>query len=226
MATLAQFRSSVAAELGLTNTVAGDQTQIDQWVNQGVTDVMMRTGCQMESATAALSAGVGDYELGTSPLKIYDAYVSVGGNPYPVEYTSVDYILALRRSGLTAVSPMQYYAVGGSNLLMVHPIPATDDTLYMYYTPRPATLSVSSDSPSEIPEEFHPAVEFYAFYRGASFSDDTSSQGGQSYLQQYELWIRRIKRWVGLKGNHRLPAAQIRRRSSTIPYHDRSVYPQ
>lgn len=225
MSTLAQFRSSVAGELGLTNTVAGDQTQIDLWVNQGVTDVMLRTNCQMEPATLALTAGTSDYELDTSILKIYDAYVTVGGNPYWMEFTSVDQVLAMRRSSTESVSPAQYYAVGGANLFMIYPAPATADTVTMYYLPRPAVLSVSSSSPTEIPAEFHPCVEYYAFYRGASFTDDTSSQGGQSYLQRYELLLRQMKRSVGLKGNHRLPPATVRRARSTVPFHDRSRYP-
>lgn len=223
---LTQFRSSVAGELGLTNTTAGDQTQIDAWVNQGVTDVMLRLNCQMEPATMSLTAGTGDYELDTGILKIYDAYVTYAGAPYWMERTSVDQILAMRRTTTANVSPAQYYSVGGGNLFMVYPSPITDDTVTIYYLPRPATLSVSSDSPDEIPAEFHPCVEYYAFYRGGSFTDDTSSQGGAAYLQRYEALIRQAKRDIGLKGHHRMPPAEVRRNRSTIPFHDRSRYPQ
>lgn len=226
MATLAEFRTSVAGELGLTNTVAGDQTAIDAWINQGVVDVMLRTNCQMEPATMSLTAGTGDYELDTAVLKIYDAYVSVATVPYWMEYTSVDQILAMRRTTTANVSPAQYYSLGGANLFMVYPSPQSADTVTIYYLPRPATLSAATATPSEIPAEFHSCVEYYAFYRGASFTDDTSSRGGADYLQRYEFLIRQMKRDIGLKGKHRMPPAEVRRNRATIPFHDRSRYPQ
>jgi hypothetical protein len=225
MTTLAQYRSAVASNVGLDNTVAGDQGFIDIWVNEGVTDLMMRTKCKMSSADMALTAGTPDYTLDAAVLDIYTAYVTVSGVPYWLEVTSVDDILAMRRSTTANVSPAQYYAFGGSNMFLIYPTPATADTITIYYLPRPATMTAASASPDEIPSEFHPAIEYYALMRAASFADDASAQEGQAYQQQYEMWVKRIKRWVGLKGNHRLPRAGVRRNRNTIPFHDRSRYP-
>ena len=169
MTTFAQYRSAVSSKLGLDNSIAGDQTFIDLWVNEGVLDVLMRTDCLMRSATLTLTSGTKDYTLSSSILKIYDAYVTVSGIANWLEITTVDEILAMRRTTTANVSPAQYYAVGGSDLLMIYPTPSSADTLTIYYVPRPATLSASSDSPSEIPAEFHKAVEFYALREGADF---------------------------------------------------------
>lgn len=225
MSTLAQFRSAVASKIGLDNTTSGDQGFIDSWVNEGVTDILMRTDCRMRPAVLTMTPGVGDYTLDTAILKVYSAYVTTAGIPYWLEVTTVDQLLAMRRTTTANVSPAQFYAVGGSDLILIYPTPLTADILNMYYIPRPVVLSASSDTPTEIPTEFHKAVEYYALAQAGDFSDDTTSQGGQTYLQQYELWIRRINKWVWMKGAHRLPRAVVRRNLGTIPFHDRSRYP-
>lgn len=223
---LAQYRTAISSKVGLDNSTAGDQGLIDLWVNEGVTDVLMRTECRMRSATMTLTAGTNDYTLDTSIMKIYDAYVTVSGIAYWLEVCTVDDMLAMRRTTTANVSPAQFYAVGGADLFMIYPTPATADTVNIYYVPRPAVLSVSSDTPSEIPSEFQKAVEFYALREAADMSDDQSSQGGATYQAIYEQWLRRINRWVWMKGNHRLPRASVRRNRATIPFHDRSRYPQ
>jgi len=225
MSTLAQFRSSVAGEIGLTNTSAGDQTQIDAWVNQGVTDVLLRTSCQVRCANLTLTVGTSNYTLPTNILRIVSTYQVSSSISYQLQEVNLDDLLALRRATAGNVSPSQYYAVAGADLFLIYPTPASADTVTFYYVPRPATLSASSDTPSEIPSEFHPLVEYFAFYRAATYTDDTSSQLGQQYLQRYEMLIKQMKRDIGLKGNHRLPVASIGSQRRSIPFHDRSVYP-
>lgn len=225
MTTLTQYRSAVASKIGLDNSVGGDQPFIDLWVNEGVTDVLMRTDCRIRAADMAMTAGVSNYTMDTSIMKIYDAYVTVSGIAYWLEVTTIDEILAMRRTTTANVSPAQFYAVAGSDMLLVYPAPATADTLTIYYVPRPTTLSAGSDTPSEIPSEFHKAVEFYALREAADYSDDSTSQGGMAYQQLYEQWIKRIKKWVWLKGNHRMPRATVRRNRASIPFHDPSRYP-
>lgn len=226
MTTLAQFRTAVSAEVGLDNTASGDQPLIDNAVNEAVTDVVLRTRCRVRAATLALTIGTKDYTIDTAVLLILDAYLTMAGIDYPLERVGVDELLTWRRASVGNVSPAQMYAVAGSDLFMIYPTPATADTITFYYVPRPATLSVSSDTPSEVPAEFHPAVTLYADWQLASLADDNSSQNGAAYQARYEQEIRRIKRWVGLKGNNRLPRATIRRnRGAPLEYHDRSRYP-
>lgn len=223
--TLTQFRAAVSSELGLENTTAADQGFIDLWVNEGVTDFVLRTKCYSVTGTISLTASVSDYTLDTSWLLIDQAYVTVGSTPYYMERTDVDSLLAMRRTSVTNTSPAQYYAVAGANRFMVYPTPASADTVTLYGVGRPTTLSVSSDTPSEIPAEFQKAVEFFACRRGASQSDDSTSQNGQAYMAYYEQEVRRAKRLVAFKGGHRLPLASVRSRVYGLPFHDRSRYP-
>ena len=225
MSTLAQFRSSVAGEIGLTNTTAGDQGQIDSWVNQGVIDVMLRTSCQVRCATLTLTVGTSNYTLPTSIHRIVSAYQVASSVSYALEEVNLDDILEMRRATTANVSPAQYYAVAGADLFLIYPTPASADTVTLYYVPRPVVLSASSDTPTEIPSEFHPLVEYFAFYRGATYTDDTTSQVGLSYLQRYETLVRQMKRDIGLKGNHRLPRASVTNGRRSLPFHDRSKYP-
>lgn len=225
MTTLAQFRTAIAAEIGLDNSTSGDQPSIDLWVNDGVTDVVNRSDCRIRCATLTLTAGAWKYTLPTTILKIMTCYVATSTGSYPLEMVSEDDIIAMQSASSASISPAQYYAVAGSDFLLMYPTPASADTLNIFYVPRPAVLSASSDSPSEIPAEFHRLVEYYAEARAASFSDDGGSQMGNSYRALYEQELRRMKRQVWLKGGHRMPLASVRSRIRRLPYHDRSAYP-
>lgn len=226
MTTLATFRSAISSKLSLTNTSGQDQPLIDGWVNEGVTDVLMRTGCYVRTTTISMSAGTYQYALSTSVMKILHADVTVGGNPYPLEQVGLDELEMMHLASSSYVSPAQFYAVVGADYFLIYPTPATADTVTIYYVPRPATLSASSDAPAEIPQEFQKAIEFYALAEGADMTDDSGSGQGQRYLQMYELWIRRIKRWVNTKGAHKLPVMTRRKPVLRLPYHDRSRYPR
>lgn len=229
--TLTTYRTAIASEIGLDNSTSGDQTQIDKWVNEGVVDFVMRTGCYVTSATLSLSAGTADYSNAfTAAMDIKTIYTTSGGINYPIARVDIDTLLQMRQASTTYSSPTQFFAFAGANLLMVYPTPAnaasssTPDQLTAYYVPTPATLSVTSDTPTEIPGEFHPAVEQYALMRAAKYADDSTSQQGAMYAQEYERWVRKGCKAVAMAGSHRL-APMPRRDSRGVPYHDRSRYP-
>ena len=209
--------------MGLDNTTAGDQGFIDAWVNAGVLDVMMRTDCQVRAADMSLTTGTWKYTTDSSILKIVTAYVSTAAGDYTLERVSVQDLIEMQLASSQTVSPAQFYAFDGADYFMIYPTPASDDTVVMFYVPAPATLSASADIPTEIPTEYQKAIEFYALREAADFSDDGTSQMGNLYLQQYEAWIKRIKKWQNMKGSQRLPIARIRPMTSRV-YHDRSRY--
>lgn len=224
--TLAQYRAAVSSKIGLDNSTSGDQGFIDLWVNEGVTDILMRTNCRVRCASMTLTAGTWKYTLDTQIMKVYLVYVTSGGADYRLTQITDDELVSMQVLSSTPISPIQYYAVAGSDFLTLYPTPQlSTDTLNIFYVPRPTVLSASSDVPSEIPSEFQKAVEFYALREAAEFSGDTDSRFGQSYQAQYEFWIRRIKKWVALKGNHRLPRAVVGLGRPYLVPHDRSRYP-
>lgn len=181
------------------------------------------------------SAGTGDYTLDTGILTIKGIQWSNSGGSYSQpERVSPEEILRYRAfaNALTSATPAAAYAIAGANLLMVYPTPSTADTITIYYVPRPATLSAGSDTPSEVPTEFHTAVEQYALWKLAAMSDDSSSGNGEQYRTAYEGkdgrsgMLARIRKHVYTKGG-RPGRARLHpsRRYLRAYQHDNSVYP-
>lgn len=224
--TLAQYRAAVSSKIGLDNSTSGDQPMIDLYVNEGVTDVVMRTSCRVRCANLTLTAGTWKYTLDDEIMLVKQAWVTSGGADYRLTQVTDDELIAMQVLSSTPISPIQYYAVGGSDFLMLYPTPSlSTDVFNIEYVPRPVTLSAASATPDEIPSEFQKAVEFYALKEAAELAEENPPQSAAYYQQQYELWIRKIKKWVALKGNHRLPRAVVAFGRPYLVPHDRSRYP-
>ena len=209
MADLNGFRLSVSSKLGLDNTVAGDQTLIDQWINEGVADVLVRSRVKIAVGTMTLTAQSGDYVFPTGILAIEDVYLTSGGTQYSMNRVSPIELLDMRRNSV-AVSPSQFYALNGSSLLMLYPTPDNSvDQITIYYVARPVTLSAGTDTPSDIPTEFHKAVEYYALSQAADYSDDSMSQDGARYTAMYETVLKTLKKAALQKGGRRLSPAVV-----------------
>lgn len=213
MATLATLRNVISAKIGLDNTgSSSDQALMDEWINQGVLDVMVRTRCTVLPAVLTLTAGADDYELDPDILRILDATVGSVG----LERRSPEDILRLRRAA-TSGGSARFYAVNGANLLMVYPTPSAGDSITFYYIPRPLALSDPDDTPEDIPAEFHKLVEWYALAEAADYDDDGSSGIGSQYIGRYEKGIAEARRAISQKGGVRLAPNIPGRRSRISP---------
>ena len=215
MATLTQFRAELAAVLGLDNTASGDQTFMDQYINEGVSDVMLKVRFRVRPFEMALTADEGDYTLTTDILAIIDLIVTSQSSDYSLARVTPSDILDMRRNAAGS-SPARYYAVAGSDLLMVYPTPDAADTLTGLYVPRPATLTAGADTPSEIPAEWHKLVSLYALYRCADMDDDSSSDMGERYRALYENGIREARKATYTHGGIRMPAVRRRVRRGMV----------
>lgn len=169
----------------------------------------------------ALTAGTGDYTLSTSIMQIKAVYLTASLTTYQLTQMTVQELLRLRM-GTTATGLVSRFAVSGSDLLLVWATPEAADSLTVYYVPRPVTLSAGSDTPSEIPAEFHKAIEFYALAEAADYDDDQSSSQGQRYRDRYLEEVRRYRRNVTLKAG-RMPAARVNPRRRNLIPHDPSM---
>lgn len=225
MATLTQLETNVGSELGLDYTGA-DKTLLDQRLNQAVRRVLLDTMCYVTSATMSESAGAGDYTLDSNILRVVGWQWSGTNSLYSVpQRTSVPEILRLRSAAQASSTtyPASFYAVSGSNLLMVYPTPAAADTITIYYVPKPTEMSSASHDPSSatyggIPVEYHDAIEFYALWRLASFADDSSSAQGERYHQLYDAEIKRIRKEVRWHGGAPPKAVANPRRRRLAPH--------
>lgn len=209
MTTLGTFRSNIAAMIGLDNSTGGDQGLIDGWVNEGYLSLVRDTRSKVQSATFTLTSGSKDYTMDTEVLSIIDVYITSSSVDYSLVRVAVDTLLEYRRNGATVQqSPARYYAYAGGNLLMFYPTPNAADTVTVYYVDRPTALSASSDSPSDVPAEYHPLIEWYALWRAADYDDDASSQQGKRYQAMYEQGRGMMRRDLNLKGG-KLPPARV-----------------
>lgn len=220
MATLTQFRASVAAKVG----VIDDQDILDAWINEGCVDFLLQTRVKVKSGTVTLTAGEPDFEIDTDILLMEDAYIVGADQNYPMTPVGVHDILEMRQTLVAVGTGPLFYAMAGSNLMMLHPTPTAAVQLRIYYVPRPVVLAVGSDTPSEIPAEFHKAVEWYAAAEAADADDDQSSAQGQRYRDEYEKWIGKARKYRNLMGNSRLPAARLARRRLAYARRE-DVYP-
>lgn len=224
MTTLSGFRTEVSSVLGLDTGASAELSLIDGWINEGVTDLLRRTQCKVLPATMTLTAGTSDYDISSLNLfQIINVYVTSGNVNYQLERATPAEIYFYRQGDSSTTSPVRRYAVEGGNWLMVYPTPSAADVLHVTYVPKPATLSVTSDTPSEIPNEYHKLVAFYALWRGADYDDDASSQMGDRYREWYETGLKEMRRVLEAKGGNRLARILVNRRRRQVVPHDPST---
>lgn len=229
--TLGQLWSAVSNRVGnLDSAVSADQSRITTWANEAVVNVLRRTKCYVTSATVALTSGQGDYTLDTDILVSVNVSLTAQGVSWPLERVSADELLGLRHQNASSSSPVQYYALNGANLLMVHPIPSSADTLTFYYVPRPTAMSLSTHDPADatyggVPSEYHKALEYYACAEAADDDDDQSSAQGQRYRELYERELSRLVSAVRWKFGPYNPRARINPYRRSQRRNDNSVYP-
>jgi hypothetical protein len=232
VATLATLRRSVQQKIGLDTTSSGtEETLVDAWINEGIVDVLLRTRCHVNCADLTLAANTWKYNLSDSILAINDVSCTSAttGESRVLTRTTPERILSMRQ-GSPSTSPLvTYYALNGSDLLMIYPTPSSADTLEVYYVPRPSAMSGTANDPSaetygKIPTEYHKAIEYYALWQAADYDDDSSSQTGEYYRVLYEQYLVRIKRQAERRGGRYMGAATIGRRRPLV--HDHSQYPQ
>lgn len=227
MATLAVFRSNIAAILGITDTVAGDQTRVDYYLNEGILEVLKNTKCYVASS-ALTGVSTADYTLSTSILEIRDFYVTSGGYDTKLDRLSMDELLRMRRISPAVSSPSRYYSLAGHNMLMFWPTPAAADSFTLYYVPYPTALAASADTPSNsalggVPAENHNVIERYALWKLADMDDDASSQVGSQYRSEYYQQLGEMRKHLRNKGGYKLSRVRVNPRRAPNTPSDPSV---
>lgn len=227
MATLATLRNAVSRKTGLDNTnSSAEQGLMDEWANQAITEILVRTHCTVECANFETIANTWKYELPTSILSILEIWNETASEPLVrVDY---DTLLAYHESSSQASSYARYSTLG-SNLMLLWPTPTAAYTLNIFYVPRPSVMSASANSPADeaygrIPTEFHKAIEYYMLWQAADYDDDKSSQYGLTYQALFEDYLKKtILPAIHRKGGTRLPKAKVKVRQPVA--RDNSTYP-
>lgn len=212
--TLAQYRTAVAAHIGLNNASGSDeQTQIDRWVGEAYEDVVLRTHCKVRRASMSLTAAEQEYSLPTAAMQILDVYVESDSDSYPLERVTLQEAIQHRRASSAAAPPRVYVQKG--DYLELYPAPASGDSLVVYYVPRPTALT-ANDAPSDVPAEWHQLIEFYALWRACAYDENRPKDEGLYWRVLYDRGITEMKRALGRRGGTRLAAARPGRSTRTI----------
>lgn len=218
--TLTQFRTEVAAVIGVDNSVAGDQGLIDRWINEGYEDFVRKTRCFADWDDMDLTADTHTYTLPTQPLAILEIYNTANGTQYRMERQTLDDIIEMRRA--VSAAPARHYATIGMNLLTVYPTPGEGEAVTIYWIPRPTALTSGSDTPTSVPPEFHQAIAYYAIARAAEYDNHEPSQYGSYYRALYEMQVRECRSSIrNIGGRRNAPLVAGRPASSRIS-NDRS----
>lgn len=203
----------------LNDTVHGKknewQVELGSLVNDAYIHVVGQLRCnQTISAALPLIAADGDYSIVTdlgladfSRLRVVK-YTAANGSITlgTVAPTTPDQITSLRQLNANATSPAVAYALQGWDTLMLHPLPATGDTLTLTYTAVPAVMVSDSDTPTKLPQEWHHLISTRAAATAFEFFDD---QRAILYMRQYEHELGRAHLWFNQHASSRgyAPAA-------------------
>jgi hypothetical protein len=209
--TLTQFWTRVSAKLGLDNSSNGDRDLITSWVNEGYEDFIRRTHCKVAWDSVALTADTTRYSLPTNVLAILDLYSTSGSQNYTLERTTLPEIQKMLQVSPSVAGPVRFYATDGFTYLHVYPAPASGDTLTVTYVPKPTALSASSDVPSDVPTQFHRALEYFALAEGAEYDNHGPSQFGAYWRALYEKAVLEARGDANRIGGRRHARAQVGR---------------
>jgi hypothetical protein len=217
--TLDDYRNEIAFKMNYSTSDADELERVDAWVNRGYEDILLRTQCKVCHGTMTTTEGEWRYALPTNTLDILEIWLeSDDGSTTPFEKTDSRHLIRMRAGLETEIgSPPRYFATDGSNMFMLWPTPSSTDTINVLYVPRPTALSATADTPTDIPNEFHEGILWYALWQAADADDDSSSQMGEYYRSLYEGrdgmggYLDRIRKHNRRRGGRRLSPVSFSR---------------
>jgi hypothetical protein len=201
---------NVIGSLNLTD----DATALGEWANEAVRDVLLKTGVKVSVGTVSLVAGTSDYTLDDEVLLMKSATL---GSTVMTRLGPTELLDRRVRSTSASTGAPWYYALEGTDLFRVHPTPAAAGTITITFVPKPTEMSADGNDPATatyggIPVEHHLALELYMLWRAADQDDDASSAQGKRYQELYDSEIRKIRKYVNMKGGRSMPRARLGRR--------------
>lgn len=201
--TLAEMRRNIQFGLGLREPE--EQPIIDQKINDGVKDVLRRTGCTVLCFDATTPDNQSRLTLSSQIMRV----IHVSRNDVRLNRTTYEQ-LGRYPSGYATVGDILHFGTAFD--------PA--EKLQIYGVPRPTKLTADADALENptfggIKPEFQDAVELYAMAELADLAGDETSQRGGTYRVMYEGQdtrqgrIAEIKREVNKMGGLTLGKARL-----------------
>lgn len=177
-----QLRTRVAQQCGLARSAADGAEEwqlVGDVVNEAVVDILGRTRVYIRCVDLNLTAGVDQYELGSTILKLHNIT-----RPDGVELQEVE-------PGDLGRLSSGAFAILGYNRIALSWLPSAGDELEAWYTPKPTPMTADNNDPSTstygaIPTEFHSAIVNYASWKLSDMTGDQGSARGDKYKKWYE----------------------------------------
>lgn len=211
--TRGEIRAEVEAVIGVDSD---DATYLNNWIYQGSIDVMAKTRCRVRPFTIGLNAGQDDFSFNSPVLYVISITNYASATRMPMERRSLAELEDMRRGA--AAPPARYWAFAGSDLLSFYPTPGSGETVRGYYVPQPALMDEDSDSPEEIPDEYHDAIVLYVKAKAGEHMKHESSNMGILFWAQYNDRISQIKTQLRLRAKPQMTLTPMRRKRRYIPH--------
>ena len=221
MSTLAQMRNRLKASPGVPVS-----TDLDNVLNAAYFQIVQTFGLLQTSWTKPLVAGQGDYSITGAPWSITDLAgiteieYQAANDPsrWPVAQATRAQLLDYRRTqgSTSAQGRAQLYAIKGLQTLMLYPTAgSSSDTIVIHGKQRPPAMSVDTDVPSAMLDEWHDAIVELALARSFRVEDPAkAAQLEQAAMQRIAAEVGPSAREFG--GSQplkvRVGATRIRRR--------------
>lgn len=226
---LTSLQRRIQRKVGLAAGTAGDeQTLVQEWADEAAVKFLQETKAVKKTAVMNLTANQGDYSLDSSVLAFEDVYINPSDGSQELMLVPMDSydIRAMRRAASSTVSPPPgYYAYEGG-ILLLYPTPASSsDTLHIVFVEKPSgtfvggagTESWADATRGNIPTQYHDVLEAYVAWKASEYSNDSPSQNGQMYKQQWEQGILKTKITEAKRAGVRTPRARVGRRRGRFP---------
>lgn len=187
----------VAAKLGL-DTTAGSEELIlmQEWWNEGIVDVLLKTHCYVEIGDLTLQAGVTDYRTDHSILALANSKITSQNQQFLFDVVTLGEAIEDNAFAATTGSTVASAAIEG-DLLMVSPAPTTADVIRYYYIPKPSQAAADGTTTGDatdpslstyggIPTEYHLAIEYYMLWQAAEYDDKEHALSPKDYRDIYD----------------------------------------
>lgn len=183
--------TEVGEKLGFSYDVDGsyEQNYLRDLANRAVVDVLLKTHIYIQLGDADLTAGVSEYRLDSNILAIDDGRGSTPAGIGHYVVVGLDEMIARQSAGIVSPTYRKVIAMEG-DLLIVDPVPETDESLRFYYVPKPQDMTNDSDDPAGsvfggIPTQHHSALTYYMLWQGAEYDDKEAPMKPLEYRAVY-----------------------------------------
>jgi hypothetical protein len=181
-------RGELVARAGLIMGMARSSTDsapevsvLQQLANEAVLDVLKRTKIHVRRTTLDLTAGVTDYDLSQTVIRLWS-----------LAYEGAE-MLEVGEGDLLAYDEgdNRIFQMPGYNMLILGWEPAANEEIEALYTPRPIDMTQDSHDPALvtyglIPEEWHDALVNYICWKAGEITRDQMSGMGEKFRRMYE----------------------------------------